>query len=234
MITGETSREVAERDTKVAILAVGSFAQHGEHLPLATDTLVAEVIAERLAAEYDLFRLPPLTMSCSHEHVDFPGTVSLSASTLVTIIDDIRTSLAETLENTRLVLVNGNTGNHVLANIAQEANTAGATLAVFPTEHDVDKARKAARMESTTPEDPHGGEWETSILLHAYPDLVRPGYTEADFDAPERPHFHLTGMTGYSKSGIIGHPSKATAEKGHKALDCLTQSFNAVLDILND
>ncbi len=232
MITAATSTDEAQRGARVAILAVGSFEQHGDHLPLITDTVVAETIAGRLAAEYDLFRLPPITMSCSHEHAGFAGTVSISAATLIAVIADVRASLAAS-GITRLVLVNGHGGNYVLSNIAQEANTAGPAVALFPGKHDVDAAREAAGMETDSHEDMHGGEWETSILLHAHSDLVRVGYADADYDAVDRPHLHLIGMAGYTKSGIVGFPSKASAEKGRKALDSLAKSFRETLDALS-
>jgi Creatinine amidohydrolase len=63
----------------VAVLPVGSFEQHGDFLPLITDTVVACLIARRVSADYGLFLLPPVTLSCSHEHSGFAGTVSVSA-----------------------------------------------------------------------------------------------------------------------------------------------------------
>lgn len=71
----------------------------------------------------------------------------------------------------------------------------------------------------------HGGELETSILLHALPDVVRPSYKDADHAAPDRPHLHLAGMAAYTETGIIGRPSAATAAKGKAALDTLTTTF---------
>ena len=75
-ITTATSREERERGARVAVLPVGSFEQHGDFLPLITDTLVAGVIARRLSTEYGLFLLPPVTLSCSHEHTGCAGTVA--------------------------------------------------------------------------------------------------------------------------------------------------------------
>jgi creatinine amidohydrolase len=77
LITTATSTDEAKRGATVALLPVGSFEQHGDHLPLTTDTLVACVIANQLAITYNLFLLPPITMSCSHEHESFEGTVSI-------------------------------------------------------------------------------------------------------------------------------------------------------------
>lgn len=101
-----TSTEEADRQAKIAVLPVGSFEQHGHHLPLATDSIVACAIAEAAAARYDLFLLPPITISCSHEHAGIAGTVSISASTLHQVIRDIAASL-ERQGIRQLVLVNG-------------------------------------------------------------------------------------------------------------------------------
>ncbi|MGH3711493.1 MAG: creatininase family protein, partial [Pseudonocardiaceae bacterium] len=204
---------------------------HGDHLPLTTDTIIACVIAHRLAAAYHALLLPPVTMSCSHEHEGFEGTVSISSRTLIAIIDDIRASLARSGIK-YLVLVNGHGGNYVLSNITQEANVAERRVALFPGREDFRIAREHAGMETTTSEDMHGGEWETSILLHAHPHLVRPAYSQNDHDAPHRPHLLITGLRAYATRGIVGRPSAATAAKGQAALDSLTSSFSDVLKIL--
>jgi creatinine amidohydrolase len=60
----------------------------------------------------------------------------------------------------------------------------------------------------------HAGELEVSLLLHAYPELVGDDYREGDWQAAPRPHLLVTGMRGYTESGVIGRPSLATAEKG--------------------
>ena len=231
MITTATSTDEAKRGATVAMLPVGSFEQHGDHLPLATDTIVACVIANQLAATYNLLLLPPVTMSCSHEHEGFEGTVSISSRTLIAIIDDIQSSLARSGIK-YLVLVNGHGGNYVLANITQEANVAERRVALFPGREDFRIARERAEMETTTSEDMHGGEWETSILLHAHPQLVRSTYSQNDHHAPQRPHLLITGIRAYAMRGIVGRPSVASAAKGQAALDSLTSSFSDVLKVL--
>lgn len=230
-LTGAVSSDDTVRDARVAVLPVGSFEQHGRHLPLATDTIVASLIAERVAEPYGLFRLAPLTFSCSHEHEGFAGTVSIDAQTLIAMVSDIRASLArQGIE--RLVIVNGHGGNYVLSNIAQQANVEQRTVGLFPGREDMAAARQAAGMVTTTSEDMHGGEWETSVLLDACPDLVRDDYLDADHDAPQRPYLHLLGTAGYAEAGIIGRPSLATADKGRLALASLVESFGALLALL--
>ena len=128
-----TSREEADRKASVAVLPIGSFEQHGQHLPLATDTVVACAIADSVASEYELLLLPPVAFSCSHEHSGFTGTVSISATTLHQVIGDIVASLE--LQGIRhLVLVNGHGGNYSLGNVVQEANVSGPRMALFPIE----------------------------------------------------------------------------------------------------
>jgi creatinine amidohydrolase len=115
MITMATSVEVGALDLPVAVLPVGSFEQHGAHLPLATDTLVAQIIAEAICDSYRLFPISPITISCSHEHHGWPGTVSISSATLTAVISDITASLRRSGINS-LVIVNGHGGNYVLSN----------------------------------------------------------------------------------------------------------------------
>jgi creatinine amidohydrolase len=78
----------------------------------------------------------------------------------------------------------------------------------------------------------HAGELETSILLHVSPELVRDGYHAADWVADDRRHLLTTGMSGYTKNGVIGRPSLASAEKGKALLASLVESFASVLEIL--
>jgi creatinine amidohydrolase len=214
------------------VLPVGSFEQHGDHLPLATDTIIAAAIAAKVAHKHRLLSLPPVAISCSHEHSSWPGTVSISASTLVAIITDIATSLRlRGLD--RLIVVNGHGGNYVLQNIVQQANVTGPVMALFPGRDDWDRARADAGIESTGHDDMHAGELETALMLFLNPELVRDSYISADHEASGRPYLLSLGMQGYTTSGVIGRPSRATAEKGRRALESLVNAFAAYCEILD-
>ena len=78
----------------------------------------------------------------------------------------------------------------------------------------------------------HAGELEVSLLLHADPGLVGDSYQERDHLASPRPFLLVTGMTGYTQTGVIGLPSHGTAGKGKAILDSLSRSFAAHLDLL--
>ena len=193
--------------------------------------MIAATICDELAAAYPLFQLPPITMSCSHEHSAWPGTVSISARTLYSLVADITDSLTGN-GMAALVLVNGHGGNYALSNIVQEANAHGTRMALFPTGPDWNDARSAAGLDSTMHEDMHAGEIETSILLHAHPELVKDGYETADWVADDRRYLLIKGMTGYTSSGVIGRPSLASAQKGKAVLASLVHSFAQVLEVL--
>lgn len=232
LLTAATSKDEAERQARVAILPVGSFEQHGDYLPLATDTIIACVIAQELARAYPVMLLPPITIACSHEHAAWPGTVSISARTLHHVVTDIAASLARSGID-RLVLVNGHGGNYVLANVVQEASIDGPRMALFPQGVDWTRAREAAGMETDSHEDMHAGELETSILLHAHPSVIRAGNETADHVADDRAHMLTLGLAHYTSTGVVGRPSLGTAGKGKKVLASLAESFASYYSLLS-
>jgi creatinine amidohydrolase len=231
ILSTATAADIAGINSQVAVLPIGSFEQHGDVLPLATDTLIACGIAEAVTRAYSLFLLPPITVSCSHEHAGWPGTVSISSATLHRLVNDIIESLRRS-GVTKLVLVNAHGGNYVLANIVQELSVDGPNVALFPGRDDWNKARVDAGLETNAHEDMHAGEIETSMLLHLMPQVV--GRTQnADYDGSDRRQHLLTlGMRGYTTSGVIGRPSLGDATKGKLVLESLTLSFAHYLRVL--
>ncbi len=209
---------------ELAVLPVGAFEQHGSHLPLATDSLIAGALAADLAEKTGGLLLPVLPVSCSQEHAGFPGTVWLAAGTLASVVGDIRASLAHSgIE--RLAVVNAHGGNLVLAHLAREANLDGPRVWLGPGRHIQEAAFAAAGIETSVHDDMHAGEYETSVLLHRWPQLVR--MEDAADELAERPQLAVRGLAAYSRSGTVGRPTRATAAKGGAALAAMVEAMAA-------
>lgn len=226
-----TTQDVKQQSPTVAILPIGSFEQHGPYLPLVTDTLFASIIANAIAHVYSVLQLPPITVSCSHEHKAWPGTVSISACTLYAVVSDIHDSL-QRAGVPKLILINGHGGNYVLRNVVQEASEHRPSMALFPSGSDWDRARIASEMVTSNHDDMHAGELETSMLLHACPQVVRNGYQNSDNLTNDRADLLTLGMTAYTSSGVIGRPSLANAAKGKVPIVSLIESFARYLTVL--
>ncbi|MEK7623526.1 MAG: creatininase family protein [Patescibacteria group bacterium] len=216
----------------IAILPIGSYEWHGEHLPFNTDCLIAEAISQGIsdANLYTNMVLPTIGISCSHEHRD---SISLRPETLVGLV---RETVAAVLENQAagvVVLVNAQTGNHGLYSLAQELNRGIPKILLFPRKHNWSKAASVAGVEGGVYDDVHAGEIESSILLSVRPDLVN---LERAWDETkaERPLMHVLGMDGYTKNGVLGRPSLATADKGKTILKSLANQANSELQTLFD
>ena len=215
----DTAAMIAKDKPDVALVPIGAYEQHGPHLPMTTDTVIACAIAHGLAERHQALRISPITISCSHEHSGFAGCIALSAATLGHVIGDIVEWVAR--NGIRLaVLVNGHGGNYVLGNIAQEANVDGPRVLVGPTREHWNSARCKAGIETRDEHDMHAGEIETSLLLHVWPPAVRPDLiADTPGEKPRVTTFY--GVKHYTRQGVVGTPSKATEAKGKIVLETL-------------
>jgi creatinine amidohydrolase len=158
-------------------------------------------------------------------------SISVIPSTLAATVADVLADAAR-VGIDHLVLVNAHGGNYVLSNVVQQANVTRRRALLFPSSPDWRAARAAAGCVTNTHDDMHAGEVETSILLHVAPDLVRKGWAENDWQASTRPYLNLLGVEGYSPTGVIGSPSKASPEKGRLLLNALVDIFDEPLKLL--
>ena len=223
LINTSTSHEIAASKPRFAAVPIGSFEQHGRHLPVTTDTLIASLLAKSVCDSYGGLLVPPITVTCSHEHASFPACLSISAETLIRILKDLVSSIeANGIELT--VLINGHGGNYVIGNVAQELNFSKPRVMVCPSRHHWESAIAHAGVESTLSDDMHAGELETSLLLYTMPEVVKMELIE-DWEANDRSLLTLYGMRRYTKSGIIGFPSKASPKKGALLLESITRTI---------
>jgi creatinine amidohydrolase/Fe(II)-dependent formamide hydrolase-like protein/GNAT superfamily N-acetyltransferase len=202
--------------TRTCVLPVGSTEQHGPHLPLDTDSILAEFFGRQIAQALDAALLPTLRYGTSLEHTGFRGSISLRPETLMQVIRD----LADEVERqgfTAMIVVNGHGGNHCLLPVVRDINRADGRLKILLVQPGA-FCDPALAKEGRGP-DFHAGEWETSLMLAICPDLVgsqRPDMPIEEGAAHPLAQADLTtfGVGHLNPAGVIGQPSLATPDKG--------------------
>ncbi len=217
-----TSPQWNDHRSGICILPVGSCEQHGSHLPVQTDSLLADHFSRCLARECDAALLPPLTLACSLEHSGFRGTFSLRPETLMAVIRDVATEAQQQHFKT-LSIVSGHGGNIVLGPVVRDWNRSSPDLHLIVTQ-------VGDHMGDCSHRDLHAGERETSMMMHLYPDLV--SQERQDVSAPDwlenrikRSELDIMGVGQISPSCVLGFPSRATAEKGARYVSQTEQSL---------
>jgi creatinine amidohydrolase len=229
------------KESSILCLPIGAIEQHGAHLPLNTDVVVAEELTRALIARWgdqlDLWQLPTLSISLSREHDWAPGTLSLSVQTFAGLLMDMGRTLVRALPARNLAIVNGHGGNRgILENLLHELRgDCGLNACVI---HPFDLAKAA----SGTP-DVHGGVGETSVMLALAPDLVRtPMIASAGPPPPDSAGALIfdRGVTWPWRSddprlgqmGIIGDPRAASPERGRSMVDSMIEKAGGVFALL--
>lgn len=213
----------ALRETRTIIVPCGSTEEHGYHLPLSTDTLIACEVARQAARRAKVLVAPPINYGVCRSTGPFPGTLSLSLDTLRMLVEEICESLhAHGFRN--IILLPGHLGAAQIVGLELAAQKLvekhqGLSMAVLRLEATV---RKLLGTVLEDERDGHAGEAETALLLALRPELVRRGRAVAEHPCfPE--HLVVAKPRDYMKSGVIGDPTKASREKGEKILEALVR-----------
>ena len=209
----------AGRDT--VVVAFGATEQHGHHLPLATDALLGDELARRVADELDAFVAPTVRVGCSSHHLAFAGTLSLRDETFAAIVADLVSSFAASGFR-RAVLLPSHGGNFAPLGSAVAAlpDDVGIEVAALT---DVSVLLTIAQLGAEAHGVPlgdgglHAGEWETAMMLVIAPELVDMDRAVAGYTGdPEQAIAGLfaAGVEGVSETGVIGDPTEASAAHG--------------------
>jgi creatinine amidohydrolase len=228
-------------ESSILIQPVGAIEQHGPHLPLNTDLVIptrtAEALVDRFGDGLDLWLLPPLAYTKSNEHAWAPGTVWLSAQTLLSVLDDIGRSLA-TLPAGKLVFLNGHGGNSSLLNVACRDMRLAHGLATFLMHPMLPPDQGGESAASELGMGIHGGHLETSLMLYLEPSLVSadlPGavlpssVAENEFVRFGGPVSFGWLSDDFTTEGHIGDPSGASPEAGRIAFEATVEYLGRAL-----
>ena len=205
--------------TDILVLPVGAFEQHGDHLPLDTDSILAEAFAQPVAEALDAALLPTLRIATSLEQSGFRGTFSLQPETLMQVVRDLAAEAAG--QGFRiLVVVNGHGGNHALVPVCRDLNRRDGPLKIILVDWwDFCPPELLARFGCPGP-DIHAGAMETSLMLALRPDLVRgPGRDLPPAAVPAaiplgQKDLTTFGVGQFNPAGPAGFPSRATKAAG--------------------
>jgi creatinine amidohydrolase len=240
-----THTEIADldQDHTVVVMPAGSIEQHGPHLPLDTDTFLCSQVAwaaAELAHGGPVLVTPTLCFGSSEHHMSFAGTLTLSQATFG---DSVRELCASAARHgfTRQLVVNGHGGNSaLLAAAVQDVPMHGSRVAT------VDYWTLAADVAGQIRESPPGGmghacEFETSLMLYLRPESVRTDAIQREIVATRfgRESFDLLrkGILSarwrtddLSRSGVMGAPDVASAEKGQRFFEACAEGLAAIIE----
>jgi creatinine amidohydrolase/Fe(II)-dependent formamide hydrolase-like protein len=225
-------------DRSILCLPLGATEQHGPHLPLNTDVVVAEGVTRRMVErwgdEFDLWQLPTVAIGLSREHDWASGTLSLSIASFTALLGDIARDVTRTLPTRNIAIVNGHGGNRGALDVLLHELRSGFGIngcAIHPFD-------LAGIGNDAASADVHGGRNETSVMLALAPKLVRrdliargaaqaQGIQSLIFDRgvswPWR-----TDDVRIARDGIIGDPSGASIEHGEAIIAAIVDAAGAV------
>lgn len=210
--------KAALKKTRRAIIPVGSLEQHGGHLPVSTDSLIAEYVARSAAKRVGAFVLPVISYGVSFEHKPM-FNVSLRNSTLSTMICDACISLAENRIK-EIIILNGHHGNmRALQQVAKKLRSRMPKRVVMHTVH---------YWRMLKAEFDHAGEVETSLVLAIAPELVRMDRAAPNSKKLPKSAYDTSAPGSFPKitgNGVWGDPRKATAAKGEKWIEEITANL---------
>ncbi len=243
LVFGEVAAAV--QPSSVLCLPMGSIEQHGPHLPLNTDCVIAEALTQRIVArwgeEHDLWQLPAMPVGLSREHAWAPGTLSLTVSGMTAYLRDLGSEIVRALPARNLLIVNGHGGNRgildaVTRELYSDFGLNSATLHLGAMIRPVTGAG--------VPEI-HAGKDETSVMLVLAPDLVR---REAMATLQPSPGEAVTTLVldptasypwssddpRLSASGIIGDARGASAAHGETIVARVLEGAGTVIRRLKE
>jgi creatinine amidohydrolase len=205
---------------RVIIFPIGSVEEHGEHLPLGTDSIQPEYVALEVARKTGCLIAPPFRYGIVNAGRNFPGSLTIQFNTLFNVAKDILSELSRNGFNSIIVLSGHAGSSHMVALrlaaqevIRQNGEKNGKQHTRIMVLSDYDFAVELTE-EIAAPNDGHAGTIETARIMNIRPDLIK---TKGVPSNCQMPRFEVVlHPEQYFPSGVHGDPTNATTEKGQK------------------
>ncbi|WP_036483436.1 creatininase family protein [Myxosarcina sp. GI1] len=243
-LTWNEIAEMPDKENVVIVQPVGAIEQHGFHLPIAVDAAISVGVLGKALSKLNnnipAYALPCLYYGKSNEHWQFPGTITLSAATLLSVIKEVADSIYQAGFR-KLVLMNSHGGQPQIMEIAaRDIHQEKQDFAVFPL-FTWKVPHVAGEFLSTQEKELgiHAGDAETSIMLSLLPEQVKMdrAVTEYPQGLPKDSLLSMEGKLPFawltkelSKSGVMGDAKAATKEKGDRILESVADGWVKVIE----
>ena len=243
-LTWKEIAEMSDKENVVIIQPIGAIEQHGHHLPIAVDSAISlgvlgkalEKLDDRVAA----YALPCLYYGKSNEHYGFPGTVTLNAETLLSLIKEVALSIYKAGFR-KLILMNSHGGQPQIMEIAaRDIHQENPDFDVFPFfTWRVPNVTKSLLSPEELEYGIHAGDAETSLMLALLPEQVKMDLAVKEYpqNLPQDSLLTMEGKLPFawltkeiSDTGVIGDATVASKEKGHKILASLAEGWVSAIE----
>ena len=238
-LTWQQIEKMKNKENTVIIQPIGAIEQHGHHLPIVVDSAISQGVLgkalKQLDSDISAFALPTLYYGKSNEHDGFPGTISLSSTTLLSLLTEVTTSIYQAGFR-KLILMNSHGGQpQILEIVARDLHQKYPDLSIFPiftwkVPNITDELLTEKELELGI----HAGDAETSLMLALLPDQVNMELAVREYprDLAGDSLLSMEGKLPFawmtkdlSKTGVMGDATVASKEKGELILNSLAQGW---------
>jgi len=218
-----TAEDISKSNCDTLILPVGSTEQHGPHLPVHTDTIIAERLSEKLAEITDAVLFPVIPYSTCREHSGVKGSVYMNADTFYKMMWDI----CECFEDQgfkRIIIIQGHGGIFIMTPFVRDFNAKHTNIKIIRPDYDFIPNSWNGILES---HGLHSDESETSLMLYLCEELVKKERFHDCTPDVLPSMLNIGSVFNYSPTGVWGKPSLATKEKGKKIFNVIIENYLA-------